>query len=82
MSIALNGKIFKVREVQLKAAALKLSRAVKNNENFDPQSGFSIDEIINFIVNLPCLGNEEQLAKAKAVLRRNDFSEIADSFAV
>lgn len=79
MSIAMNGKSFKI---QLKTASMKLSRAKENDENFDPQSGFSVEEIINFIVDLPCLGNDEQIAKTKAVLRRNGFSEIADSFTV
>lgn len=76
MSKAMNGKNF---ERQLSAAAIKLSRA---SEGFDPESGFSKEAIVNFIIELPDLGNEEQIEKAKAVLRHNGELKAAESFAV
>ena len=79
MSVAMNGKNF---ERQLVAASTKLQRAAASDEGFDPSSGFSAQEIVDFAVLLPEMGDEEQLAKAKAVLRRNGFAEEASSFAV
>jgi hypothetical protein len=78
MSKAMNGKNF---ERQLSAAAIKLSRA-SDGDGVDPESGFSKQAIIDFIVDLPELGNSEQIEQAKAVLRRNGAVEAADSFAV
>lgn len=73
MSVAMNGKNF---ESQLRAASVKLQRAV--SEEFDPRSGFSTDAIVDFLIELPDLGNDEQIAKAQAVLRRNGFADKAD----
>jgi len=50
-----------------------LRRAVDAG-GFDPQSGFSVREIVDFVRNLPEVGNAEQLAQANAVLRRNGFA--------
>lgn len=69
-------------EFKLRNAAAKLRRAADNENRYDPVSGFSTDEIVKFIVDLPALGNEEQLAQSRAVLRRNGFTEEAESFSV
>lgn len=78
MSIAMNGKGF---EVQLMAASVKLVRAM-DNDGFDPISGFDKDDIVRFLIDLSDLGNDEQISRVKAVLRRNGFIEEANSFVV
>lgn len=84
MTIAMNSKNF---EVQLRAASIKLSRATSaenagNNCDFDPVSGFSTEAIRDFIIDLPDLGNRDQIEKSKAVLRRNGLVSAAASFDV
>lgn len=76
MSKAMNGKNF---ERQLRAASLKLARS---ESGVDPESGFSRKAIIRFIIDLPSLGNDDQIEKAQAVLRRNGEIQAAESFAV
>jgi hypothetical protein len=76
MSKAMNGKSF---ERQLRNAAAKLSRVT---DGIDPQSGYAAINIVNFIVELPELGNEKQLAQAAAILRRNGYTKQADELVV
>jgi len=68
---AMNGKNFKY---QLRNAAIKLQRAVSSDDNIDPQSGYSTSEIVDFIIELPDLGNDEQMSQARATLRRNGLA--------
>lgn len=72
----MNGKSF---ESQLLKASIELERSVANDEDFDPQTGFSEEAIVHFIVWLPELDNKEQIEEAKAVLRKNGKSKNADN---
>ncbi len=71
MSKAMNGKNF---ERQFFAASVKLGRAVESN-GADPVSGFSTDAIVEFLIQLPELGDNEQMGKVKSVLRRNELEQ-------
>lgn len=73
MENAMNGKPF---AYQLMNAEVKLQRALAN-EGTDEISGFSTEDIADFICDLPVLGNDQQLHKAKAVLMRNGLKEKA-----
>jgi hypothetical protein len=62
----------------LENAAIKLQRAVASPEAFDPISGYTAQEIAEYIAeNIP-LGNKQAEAAARATLRKYGFEELAE----
>jgi hypothetical protein len=64
----------------LRNAAIKLCRA-KANDGIDPVSGYTQQDILDYIVSLPTVGSDEvqQVTAAKAMLRRLGFTKEADT---
>ncbi len=71
-------------EDSLEDAGRRLTRALAlaRSKRHDPQNAFEVKQIADRIVLLPALGNQEQIAATKDLLRRAGMFEAADSFDV
>jgi hypothetical protein len=68
----------------LESAGCRLTHALAlaRSKRHDPHNDFEAKQIADRIVLLPELGNQEQIAATKALLRRAGMFEAADSFNV